>query len=172
MLNYYKEELYKCKNYWRCILYSLSQLQQYVDEEQTEYDRCINYNYWYNKYVEFNNKDNRKEAINALEQMRKYATYGIQDLNNKISYLSNELWNIYMSKELYSEAIKYYKKSLAIYEAPVVLYNIWLAYYWIENYNTSLMYLNKAKQKSEDISLDSDISYWMGINYLTRRIKL
>ncbi len=146
----------------------------YYNECIKEENRANNYNYWFERFKNSDTKKDYVDVIYSLEQMKKYTSSRelIDTINDTISDYSNNLWIIYYNKGNFSEAIKYYKKALAVNESPVVLYNLWLAYYYIENYDTSLIYLNKAKQKSLDADLDEDINYRIELAKLTKEFSI
>ena len=141
--------------------------------DQSSYNKCINFENWLNKAADAENKNNYVDVVYDLEQARKYATADrISEINDLILIYAEYLWNIYYNKGNYPEAIKYYKKALAIYEDPITLYNIWFAYYYIDNYDTALVYLNKAKQKSLDLDLDEKIDYWISLVKLAKEFSI
>ena len=130
----------------------------YYNECIKEENRNKNYNYRFERAKNSEARNDLVDAIYSLEQMKNYAYKELIDkIDSIICDYSNNLWNIYYNKGSYSEAIKYYKKALAIYEDPITLYNIWWAYARIKDYNSSLFYLNKSKQKSLDVSFDKEI---------------
>ena len=141
----------------------------YCSPYLNDYDRCVNFENWLDKALNAENRQDYVEMIYDLEQCRKYAVNeNVNTINGFISDYSNLLWNIYFNKGNFSYAIKYYKKALAIYQNAVTLYNIWRAYFYIEDYDTALTYLNKAKQKSLDASLDENLTYRITLTKLAQ----
>lgn len=138
-------------------------------QSQYYYNECIkkeeNYNYWLGRFKTSDARGDYVGAVNSLEQMKKYTTDRelIDNINSRILNYSNLLWDTYFSKGNYSESIKYYKKSLSIYESPTTLTYIWLAYSWLKDFDTSLYYLKRAKEKSLNLELDEVIDFFIEV---------
>ena len=144
---------------------SISWCDMYKGLGGSAYTECI-YRERYDEAIDkYNNALNRQDyaqAISALETAKKYVKYSwggnITDLNNRIQNHSAYLCVAYASKEEYKTALTYCKKSLAIYEDATVLYNAWYVCSRLEYWNDALSYLNKAKKKSLDPSLNNQIN--------------
>ena len=173
LLNHYEKELNNCAIHWNCTSYEISQLQQNVIQYQNEYNTCINreideYNSRVKKYNDASAKKDYVQALNALEQLKKYDQNWAEDINNKILEICEYLWWVYLDKSEYSEAIKYLKKAIEIYENPETLFLLWYAYSSIEDYDNGLLYLRQAKKKSLDSELDTTIDETIEIVELTK----
>jgi len=128
------------------------------------YTECV-YRERYNEAIDkYNNALNRQDyvqAISTLETAKKYVKYSlwgnITDLNNRIQSHAGYLCAAYAWKEEYKTALTYCKKSLSIYEDATVLYNAWFVCSRLWYWEDALNYLNKAKKKSLDPSLNSQI---------------
>lgn len=147
--------------------------QRDYNECTKEENRLKNAKYRYDRAESAKNRNDYVDVVYSLEQMKKYTTKeNITSINDLILYYSNLLWDIYLDKNNFSEAIKYYNKALAIHEDPITLYNISIAYYGIDNYDAALTYLNKAKQKSLDPELDEEIVEFIELVKLTKEFSI
>lgn len=124
----------------------------------TSYECTIKYNERIEKYNESLENKDYISCLYALEQAKEYSDYKLQEINSQIQNIAEYLWGIYAQKEEYSEALKYYTKSINISEHTETLYNIWWTYYKLEEYKKWIPYLNKAKQRAQDTELYDDIT--------------
>lgn len=127
------------------------------------YTECINREYYNNEINKYNNALNKHDYVKAIAAIEKAKKYGsqiwvnISDLNDRIQDAAAYLCSAYAEKEEYYTALTYCKKSLAIYEEASVLYNAWFVCSKLWYWEDSQKYLNRAKKKSLDSSLSSQI---------------
>ena len=142
-----------CSPYW-------SNYNECLKEE----NRINNFNYRLDRAENSEARNDLVDAIYSLEQMKQYAKKeNISDINDIILTYSERLWYIYGGKGEYSNALKYYKKALAIYERPETLYNAWLMSLNLKDYDWALIYFKKAKQKSLSFDLYDDAVFWIEV---------
>ena len=150
-----------------CCLFNISFWSSMCDMRKNldnkTYRECVateNYNAEIDKYNNAVHRQDYIQAISALERAKRYGSIisiNITDINNRIQNHSAYLCSAYAWKDEYSTALTYCKKSLAIYEEASLLYNAWFVCSKLEYREDALNYLNRAKKKSLDSSLNSQI---------------
>lgn len=122
-------------------------------------NECINkYNERINKYNNALENEDYLTCLYALEEAKKYSDYKQEEINNQIQNIADYLWGVYSQKDNYTEALKYYTKSLSISEKADTLYNVWWVYYKLKEYKKGIPYLNKAKWKAKGTELYEDVT--------------
>ena len=128
------------------------------------YNDCINRERYNEAIDNYNNALRREDYVQALSYLDRMKRYGsalwvsLSDINNRIQSHSSYLCSAYAEKWDYNTALTYCKKSLSIFEDASVLYNAWVICSNLEYWNDALNYLNRAKKKSLDSSLNLKIN--------------